>query len=127
MKTFLIALVFVALAVGCRDRESVKKEAALPSDFSKLPLLSEESAFPPEYLAGVRAVQKDLISKRENPAEFRTWIRKIDDGKTLVFSVIHLTSLEERYRNSLGNPSGKDRAIVFDIASGKIVSSLLTQ
>jgi hypothetical protein len=83
--------------------------------------LTVNEAFPPEYqkaaLEVVFAVSKEGLKPREYSAE----VARRDGDKTLEFTLWHDSALKQRKSPSVfGDPSGKCRTAIYDVAKSKV-------
>jgi len=73
-----------------------------------------------KYQGAAKAVEVALVSQKEDPSKFRVRVFEEDAGATLVFSLQHVDDFLPKNRGAIGNPSGKDRWIEYDIRSAKV-------
>ena len=115
MKHYRIA----AAAVGLVSLACARAE-------SKLPVLGEATRFQPNYREAAVAVAESIKANGERAEEFHVAVKDEGNG-VLSFELWHKSALTFRNRNVAGNPGGKCRTVRYDLASHKVISSLLWQ
>ena len=103
------------------ERKNASFLAAHRSPLRKL------SALDDKYQTAASAVAASLIDRKENPSEFRACVWEEDNGATIMFSLVHIDDFLPQHRGAIGNPSGKDREIVYDTKAAKITRIGLSQ
>ena len=92
-------------------------------------LLTNLSAFPKKYQNATKVVIERLKQDKENPEDFFVKISEFEksglNGSLLTFELSHKDDFKPENINTIGNPSGKSRNIVYDTNQNKIIKSLL--
>ncbi len=82
----------------------------------RAPLLAEVA---PKYQGAALQVAAVLGKQGWDPTEFYVFIEEKEGGASLVFNLTHKDSSLPENQDKLGNPSGKDCRITFDVRTGK--------
>jgi hypothetical protein len=128
MNAVVASLIVIALlaAAGCSGKRDDASTASAVSrqETEKPSLLSAMASKNPD---AVRQVSAKLKEEGEDPSKFHTRIEEKDGGSILVFRLFHEDTFLSKNRNVVGNPSGKDREILFDSRTGKASRSSFYQ
>jgi hypothetical protein len=83
--------------------------------------------FPAEYLEAARTVAASLEEQGESARAFSAEVEPKENGRILVFHLWHENAFEPQHRNTVGNPGGKCRDVLYDATRRKVTQTLFWQ
>ncbi|MBU3895733.1 hypothetical protein KKG36_00190 [Patescibacteria group bacterium] len=86
-------------------------------------LLTSLPEFSEKYQNAISAVMEKLKQDKENPDNF--YVKMKEKNQTIIFELSHKDDYKPENINTIGNPSGKSRTIIYDTNQSKIISDLL--
>ncbi len=131
----------ISLVAGGREKEGFSQKILFDKiietfKFTPTPesegyiLLTNLSAFPKKYQNGTLAVIERLKQDKENPEDYYVRIKEAEEfnTNTIIISLIHKDTFnQENNVIKMGNPSGKDREIYYNLDLKKFVKELFYQ